>query len=73
MMIKPSRQAIGLNDDGPLTVKTPTAPRISPDRRAAPGPSTPRDTSPRHPTDTDQDTGDMPMEYQQGFFSGPSG
>ena len=70
MQTKPTERAIGPND----RVTPGHAPRfearIRPDHAAQHGRSTPRDAATRR--GTAQTTGGTSMDYQQGFFSGPS-
>lgn len=69
MMIKASQQAIGLNDDGAIAATLPNAARTAAKASAA-----------RIAAKTDtvavaqaaQDRARVSMDYQQGFFSGPS-
>ena len=87
MMIKASQQAIGLNDDGAIAATLPnaarTAAKASAARTAAKASAahTAAKASAAHiaaKTDTvavaqaAQDRARVSMDYQQGFFSGPS-
>ena len=60
MMIKASQQAIGLNDDGAFAATLPNAARTA----------AKTDTVPV--AQAAQDRARVSMDYQQGFFSGPS-
>ena len=71
MQTKPTERAIGPNDRVTSGHSARSEARIRPDHAAHHGRSTPRDAATRR--GAAQTTGGTSMDYQQGFFSGPSG
>ena len=78
MMIKASQQAIGLNDDGAIAATLPNAARTA--AKASAAHTAAKASAARIAAKTDtvpvaqaaQDRARVSMDYQQGFFSGPS-
>jgi hypothetical protein len=71
MQTKPTERAMGPNDRVTPGLTPRSEARIRPDHAAHHGRSTPRDAATRR--GKAQSEGSTSMDYQQGFFSGPTG